>query len=281
MPQFLFHARLSPADEEVGGHKGMEVFVQCPEFRALNVGFALDEGEWWQSWHKDVSPLGLHPSACWHHPLGTGTQRGFQGLPWGLLPPSSDTRSASLEGRHCQGRAGGGTSWHLCAPLTPWLCPPQAWPVHLTPSVSSMARRARGVSSCAPTAPSLAPLGAGALVLPWAFCSTPPSPLVAAGIKVKCTGSPGHGSRFISNTAAEKMVREGDTHCVPPCPPWDCQVPPYRAAPHPCPSLPSTKSSTPSWPSGRVRGRGRRQAAGWWWLQFSLWRGPLASQARL
>nr|XP_009940795.1 PREDICTED: aminoacylase-1 [Opisthocomus hoazin] len=32
-------------DEEVGGHKGMEMFVQRPEFRALNVGFALDEVE--------------------------------------------------------------------------------------------------------------------------------------------------------------------------------------------------------------------------------------------
>nr|XP_006631117.1 PREDICTED: aminoacylase-1 [Lepisosteus oculatus] len=31
-------------DEEVGGHKGMEAFVNHPEFRALNVGFALDEG---------------------------------------------------------------------------------------------------------------------------------------------------------------------------------------------------------------------------------------------
>ncbi|KGL98235.1 Aminoacylase-1, partial [Charadrius vociferus] len=31
-------------DEEMGGHKGMEMFVQRPEFRALNVGFALDEG---------------------------------------------------------------------------------------------------------------------------------------------------------------------------------------------------------------------------------------------
>lgn len=25
---------------------------------------------------------------------------------------------------------------------------------------------------------------------------------------MKCTGSPGHGSRFITNTAAEKLVRE-------------------------------------------------------------------------
>ncbi|XP_048953842.1 aminoacylase-1 isoform X3 [Canis lupus dingo] len=31
-------------DEEVGGHKGMELFVQRPEFRALKAGFALDEG---------------------------------------------------------------------------------------------------------------------------------------------------------------------------------------------------------------------------------------------
>ncbi|XP_028680864.1 aminoacylase-1-like [Erpetoichthys calabaricus] len=31
-------------DEEVGGHKGMETFIQHPEFKALNVGFSLDEG---------------------------------------------------------------------------------------------------------------------------------------------------------------------------------------------------------------------------------------------
>ncbi|KAL7985983.1 hypothetical protein Chor_011149 [Crotalus horridus] len=31
-------------DEEIGGHKGMELFVKTPEFAALNVGFALDEG---------------------------------------------------------------------------------------------------------------------------------------------------------------------------------------------------------------------------------------------
>ncbi|XP_048346813.1 aminoacylase-1 [Sphaerodactylus townsendi] len=31
-------------DEEIGGHKGMEMFVKRPEFTALNVGFALDEG---------------------------------------------------------------------------------------------------------------------------------------------------------------------------------------------------------------------------------------------
>ncbi|PKK20415.1 aminoacylase 1 [Columba livia] len=74
-------------DEEVGGHKGMEVFVQRPEFRALNVGFALDEG----------------------------------------LASPSDTFSV------------------FYGEKSPW----------------------------------------------W--------------IKVKCMGSPGHGSRFISNTAAEKM----------------------------------------------------------------------------
>lgn len=31
-------------DEEIGGHDGMEKFVQTPEFKELNVGFALDEG---------------------------------------------------------------------------------------------------------------------------------------------------------------------------------------------------------------------------------------------
>lgn len=31
-------------DEEIGGHQGMELFVQRPEFKALRAGFALDEG---------------------------------------------------------------------------------------------------------------------------------------------------------------------------------------------------------------------------------------------
>jgi len=31
-------------DEEVGGYKGMKLFVDTPEFKKLNVGFALDEG---------------------------------------------------------------------------------------------------------------------------------------------------------------------------------------------------------------------------------------------
>ncbi|NXD82401.1 ACY1 protein, partial [Halcyon senegalensis] len=74
-------------DEELGGHKGMELFVKRPEFRALNVGFALDEG----------------------------------------LASPSDTFSV------------------FYGEKSPW----------------------------------------------W--------------VKVKCVGSPGHGSRFISNTAAEKM----------------------------------------------------------------------------
>lgn len=39
------HASFLPTDEEVGGHKGMAMFLQRPEFKALNVGFALDEGE--------------------------------------------------------------------------------------------------------------------------------------------------------------------------------------------------------------------------------------------
>ena len=31
-------------DEEIGGHKGMELLINLPEFKALNVAFALDEG---------------------------------------------------------------------------------------------------------------------------------------------------------------------------------------------------------------------------------------------
>lgn len=39
------HVLVAFADEEVGGHQGMELFVQRPEFQALRAGFALDEGE--------------------------------------------------------------------------------------------------------------------------------------------------------------------------------------------------------------------------------------------
>ena len=31
-------------DEEIGGELGMRLFVKTPEFKALNIGFALDEG---------------------------------------------------------------------------------------------------------------------------------------------------------------------------------------------------------------------------------------------
>ncbi|XP_041447275.1 aminoacylase 1, gene 1 S homeolog isoform X1 [Xenopus laevis] len=37
------HLTLVP-DEEIGGHKGMELFVQHPDFHALNPGITLDEG---------------------------------------------------------------------------------------------------------------------------------------------------------------------------------------------------------------------------------------------
>ena len=40
-----YHIPDTFTDEEVGGHKGMELFVKRPEFQALRAGFALDEGE--------------------------------------------------------------------------------------------------------------------------------------------------------------------------------------------------------------------------------------------
>lgn len=36
--------RIDYSDEEVGSFQGMKPFVQSSEFRALNIGFALDEG---------------------------------------------------------------------------------------------------------------------------------------------------------------------------------------------------------------------------------------------
>jgi len=57
-------------DEEVGGD-GMEAFVQTPEFRALNIGFELDDGEpgmndWWtlyygekRNWWVNITLAGM------------------------------------------------------------------------------------------------------------------------------------------------------------------------------------------------------------------------------
>uniref|UniRef100_A0A8D3D8I5 Peptidase M20 dimerisation domain-containing protein n=1 Tax=Scophthalmus maximus TaxID=52904 RepID=A0A8D3D8I5_SCOMX len=42
-PMRTVHLMFVP-DEEVGGNKGMETFVKHPEFKKLNIGFALDEG---------------------------------------------------------------------------------------------------------------------------------------------------------------------------------------------------------------------------------------------
>ncbi|KAM4651660.1 aminoacylase-1-like isoform 2-T7 [Discoglossus pictus] len=41
--QRTIHLTMVP-DEEIGGHKGMEIFVKHPEFLALNPGIVLDEG---------------------------------------------------------------------------------------------------------------------------------------------------------------------------------------------------------------------------------------------
>lgn len=39
-----FIVMLSVTDEETGGFEGIRPFIASPEYKALNVGFALDEG---------------------------------------------------------------------------------------------------------------------------------------------------------------------------------------------------------------------------------------------
>jgi len=98
-------------DEEVGGHQGMELFVQRPEFQALKAGFALDEGlanptdaftvfysersPWWVRISSTGKP---GHSSCFiedtaAEKLVRGTQGGSLGIPgalsWGhsQIPP--------------------------------------------------------------------------------------------------------------------------------------------------------------------------------------------------
>ena len=42
-PKRTIHCLFVP-DEEIGGVEGMKKFVQLDQFKAMNVGFALDEG---------------------------------------------------------------------------------------------------------------------------------------------------------------------------------------------------------------------------------------------
>lgn len=105
----FLHARLSSTDEEVGGHKGMEMFVKRPEFKALNVGFAMDEGEWWKGWHRDVSPLGTHSS--WRQSPGTS----IPGTPLGDTFPGQWSTRCQSGGKCCQEEQRG----HIMVPPCP------------------------------------------------------------------------------------------------------------------------------------------------------------------
>lgn len=93
------------------------MFVQRPEFKALNVGFAMDEGEWWQGWHRVVPPVGRPALRL----LASFPSPSFQGLLWNLIPQGNQPGGEILPR---QGRAYRGTSWHPCAPLT--FCLPTA-----------------------------------------------------------------------------------------------------------------------------------------------------------
>lgn len=42
--RYVFNLIISLTDEELGGFKGMKLFVQTPQFQKLNMGFGLDEG---------------------------------------------------------------------------------------------------------------------------------------------------------------------------------------------------------------------------------------------
>ena len=65
---YFFSLRNINVDEELGGMKGMKLFVQTPEFKKLNVGFGLDEGKlnlcWsWStpSFNNSANNNKLHP----------------------------------------------------------------------------------------------------------------------------------------------------------------------------------------------------------------------------
>lgn len=62
-----YHTPDTFTDEEVGGHKGMELFVKRPEFQALRAGFVLDEGE--QVGHPLPDIGRLRGEVESHHPV--------------------------------------------------------------------------------------------------------------------------------------------------------------------------------------------------------------------
>lgn len=42
-------------DEEIGGKDGMELFCQSEDFKKLNVGFVLDEGNFNTQWTYNIA----------------------------------------------------------------------------------------------------------------------------------------------------------------------------------------------------------------------------------
>ena len=61
-------------DEELGGLKGMKLFLELEYFKKLNVGFALDEGMY--DMYKFMCIAGLHSSDSTKLLLGSGLKLG-------------------------------------------------------------------------------------------------------------------------------------------------------------------------------------------------------------
>lgn len=203
------HVPAAFVDEEIGGHQGMELFVQRPEFKALRAGFALDEGEQgsrplsgqqgirrlqWGLSHFTPKPPFLPPQA-WPTPLTPSLSSTVSGAP--------GVSMVWREGRCADGGLGQEGSQGLCLPAPSCLGLPFPSFWGRTPVPHCVLCEDRAVPG------ELGMRGRPSLGLS-AFPASPmlkaPPSLNRPGVRVTSTGKPGHGSRFIEDTAAEKLV---------------------------------------------------------------------------
>lgn len=129
-----YHTPDTFTDEEVGGHKGMELFVKRPEFQALRAGFVLDEGE--QVGHPLPDIGRLRGEVESHHPVSLLSPSGLAN------PTDAFTVFYSERSPWCE-YGFGGEACMLFAVSFPILAPRSADQSHQSPLCATLSHAAQ------------------------------------------------------------------------------------------------------------------------------------------
>ena len=213
---------MSHADEEIGGADGMMKFIKDKEFKGMNIGFALDEGMLYLRTSPSPS-LPLPPSASSPFPSPFSLPLFPLPLPLSLsLPPSLSLflPPSPYEMKHFVCVFGVFTSVFFISGLAN---PTNAFTVFYSERLPWCKCTHLILYYCIPNI-QVFHHWCYKLVLSWTHVSILITlfssfirvqlpfknlifPFILKGVKVTCRGNTGHGSRFVENTAAAKLVR--------------------------------------------------------------------------